>query len=96
MADRISCSTFIPVGDGSIFGQLETISLVSKWMGHSDNDRTRLSAAVFSSSDGDVDPSLRAEFVSTSFAGSQAFSTGKLGVQRLGAYVMYGVSTTTY
>ena len=30
------------------------------------------------------------------FAGSQAFSAGKLGVQRIGGYAMVGVAPTTY
>ena len=46
---------FIPVGDGNIFGQLGDNQLGVEWMGHSDNDRTRLSAALISSTDGNVD-----------------------------------------
>src|SRR6478735_6075093 len=87
---------FIPVGDGNIFGQLGDNQLGVEWMGHSFNDRTRLSAAVFSSTDGNVDLPYGQNSYSAFFAGSQAFSTGKLGVQRLGAYAMYGVAPTTY
>lgn len=65
-------------------------------MGHSDNDRTRLSAAVFSSTDGNVDLPYGQNSYSAFFAGSQAFSTGKLGVQRIGGYAMYGQAPTTY
>ena len=46
---------FIPVNDGNIFGQLGDNQLGAEWMGHSADDRTRLSAAVFSSTDGNVD-----------------------------------------
>jgi len=83
---------YIPVGDGNIFGQIGDNQLGAEWMGHSANDRTRLSAAVFSSTDGNVDLPYGQNSYSTFFAGSQAFSTGKLGVQRLGAYAMYGVA----
>ena len=87
---------FIPVGDGNIFGQIGDNQIGAEWMGHSANDRTRLSAAVFSSTDGNVDLPYGQNSYSAFFAGSQAFSTGKLGVQRLGAYAMYGVAPTTY
>jgi len=87
---------FIPVGDGNIFGQVGDNQLGVEWMGHSDNDRTRLSAAVFSSTDGNVDLPYGQNSYSAFFAGSQAFSAGKLGVQRIGGYAMYGVAPTNY
>lgn len=87
---------FIPVGDGNIFGQVGDNQLGAEWMGHSDNDRTRLSAAVFSSTEGNVDVPYGQNSYSAFFAGSQAFSAGKLGVQRIGGYAMYGVAPTTY
>lgn len=65
-------------------------------MGHSYNDRTRLSAAVFSSTDGNVDLPYGQNSYTAFFAGSQAFSAGKLGVQRVGGYAMVGVAPTTY
>src|SRR6202166_3915778 len=46
---------FIPVGDGNIFGQIGDNQLGVEWMGHSLNDRTRISAALLSSNDGNVD-----------------------------------------
>jgi hypothetical protein len=87
---------YIPVGDGNIFGQIGDNQIGAEWLGHSANDRTRLSAAVFSSTDGNVDLPYGQNSYTAFFAGSQAFSTGKLGVQRLGAYAMYGVAPTTY
>jgi len=87
---------FIPVNDGNIFGQLGDNQLGAEWMGHSFNDRTRLSAAVFSSTDGNVDLPYGQNSYTAFFAGSQAFSAGKLGVQRLGGYAMVGVAPTTY
>ena len=87
---------FIPVGDGNIFGQLGDNQLGVEWMGHSYDDRTRLSAAVFSSTDGNVDLPYGQNSYTAFFAGSQAFPTGKLGVQRIGGYAMVGVAPTTY
>src|ERR1700757_2386447 len=87
---------FIPVGDGNIFGQLGDNQLGVEWMGHSFNDRTRLSAAVFSSTDGNVDLQYGQNSHTAFFAGSQAFSAGKLGVQRVGGYAMVGEAPTTF
>src|SRR6201982_831741 len=87
---------FIPVNDGNIFGQLGANQLGAEWMGHSFNDRTRLSAAVFSSTDGNVDLPYGQNSYTAFFAGTQAFSTGKLGVQRIGGYAMVGAAPTTY
>ena len=86
---------FIPVGDGNIFGQIGDNQLGVEWMGHSANDRTRLSFALVSSTDGNVDLQYGANSYTTFIAGSQAFGT-KLGVQRLGGYAMYGVVPTSY
>src|SRR4051812_11415995 len=71
---------FIPVGSGNIFGQIGDNQIGLEWMGHSYNDRTRLSAAVFSSTDGNVDLPYGQNSYTAFFAGSQAFSTGRLGV----------------
>jgi hypothetical protein len=87
---------FIPVGDGNIFGQVGDNQLGVEWMGHSANDRTRVSAALFSSVDGNVDLPYGRNSYTGFFAASQAFDTGKLGVQRLGAYVMVGEAPTAY
>lgn len=87
---------FIPVGDGNIFGQIGDNQLGVEWMGHSANDRTRLSAALLSSTDGNVDLQYGRNSYTGFFAASQAFDTGKLGVQRVGAYAMIGVAPTAY
>ena len=87
---------FIPVGDGNIFAQLGDNQLGVEWMGHSLNDRTRLSVAVFNSVDGNVDLPYGQNSYTTFIAGSQAFDAGKLGVQRIGGYAMIGVAPTTY
>ena len=87
---------FIPVGDGNIFGQIGDNQLGVEWMGHSANDRTRVSAALFSSVDGNVDLQYGRNSYTGFFAASHAFDTGKLGVQRIGAYAMIGVAPTSY
>jgi len=87
---------FMPVGDGNIFGQIGDNQLGVEWMGHSLNDRTRVSAALLSSTDGNVDLPNGANSYSGFFAASQAFEAGKLGVQRIGAYAMIGDAATTY
>jgi hypothetical protein len=87
---------FIPVGDGNIFGQIGDNQLGVEWMGHSANDRTRISAALLSSNDGNVQLTNGANSYSGFFAASQAFDAGKLGVQRIGAYAMIGDAPTTY
>ena len=87
---------FIPVGDGNIFGQIGDNQLGVEWMGHSANDRTRISAALLSSTDGNVDLQYGRNSYTGFFAASQAFDAGKLGVQRIGAYAMIGEAPTAY
>jgi hypothetical protein len=87
---------FIPVGDGNIFGQIGDNQLGVEWMGHSMDDRTRVSAAVFGSTDGNVDVPYGQNSYSAFFAASHAFSAGKLGVQRIGGYALIGQAATTF
>lgn len=86
---------FMPVGDGNIFGQMGDNQLGAELMGHSWNDRTRYSAALVSSTDGN--PGLPYGNAYTGFfTFSQAFDAGKLGVDRIGAYVMVGQAPTYF
>lgn len=86
---------FLPVGDGNIFGQMGDNQLGLEWMGHSYNDRSRVSASLVSSSDGT--PGLVYGNAYTGFfTASQAFDVGKLGVDRIGAYAMIGQAPTFY
>ena len=86
---------FMPVGDGNIFGQMGDNQLGVEVMGHSYNDRTRYSAALLSSTDGT--PGMPYGNAYTGFfTFSQAFDTGKLGVDRIGAYAMIGEAPTYY
>src|ERR1700693_2812186 len=86
---------FIPVGDGNIFGQMGDNQLGAELMGHSNNDRTRYSAALLSSTDGNVGLPYGNAYTGF-FAVSQAFDAGKLGVDRIGAYAMIGQAPTYY
>jgi hypothetical protein len=87
---------FVPVGDGNIFGQMGDNQLGVEVMGHSWNDRTRYSAALLSSVDGQVGLPYGANAYSGFFTVSQAFDTGKAGVQRIGAYAFVGEAPTTW
>jgi hypothetical protein len=86
---------FIPVGDGNVFGQMGDNQLGVEVMGHSYNDRTRYSAALISSTDGNVGLPYGNAYTGF-FTVSQAFDTGKLGVDRIGAYAMIGEAPTFY
>jgi hypothetical protein len=87
---------FIPQGDGNVFGQMGDNQLGVEVMGHSWNDRTRYSVALLSSSDGQVGLPYGANSYSGFFAASQAFDTGKAGVQRIGAYAFVGQAPTSW
>jgi hypothetical protein len=87
---------FIPQGDNNVFGQIGDNQLGVEVMGHSVNDRTRYSAALLSSSDGNVGLVTGANSYTGFFTFSQAFDTGKLGVQRIGGYAMVGEAATYY
>jgi len=86
---------FTPVGDGNIFGQMGDNQLGAEIMGHSYNDRTRYSAALLSSTDGNVGLPYGNAYTGF-FTVSQAFDVGKLGVDRIGAYAMIGEAPTYY
>ncbi|HZW94242.1 MAG TPA: hypothetical protein VFF64_14920 [Candidatus Eremiobacteraceae bacterium] len=87
---------FSPQGDGNIFGQIGDNQLGLEYLGHSVDDRTRISAALISSQDGNVGLTLGSNSYTGFFTGSQAFDTGKLGVQRVGFYAMVGEAATYF
>jgi hypothetical protein len=87
---------FSPVGDGNTFGRMGDNQLGMELMGHSYNDRTRYSAALLSSNDGQVGFNYGANAYSGFFAASQAFDAGKMGVDRIGFYAMLGQAPTFY
>ncbi|MGB7437076.1 MAG: hypothetical protein WBR26_01705 [Candidatus Acidiferrum sp.] len=66
-----------------------------EWLGHSADDRTRVSAALLSASDGEVNlPTSRG--YGTFFAASRAFEIGGLGLQRVGGFAYLGQEPTYY
>jgi hypothetical protein len=87
---------FIPPGDANIFGQIGDNQIGVEWQGHSANDRTRLSVAVLSSTDGSPDVPYGSNSYSTFITGSQAFNVGKLGTDRVGFYAMLGQAPTRF
>ena len=87
---------FIPVNDGNIYGQIGDNQLGIEVLGHSVDDRTRYSAAVVSSSDGNVNLVTTSNAYSGFFTASQAFDAGRLGVDRIGGYAMMGLASTYY
>lgn len=87
---------FIPIGDGNIFGQMGDNQLGMEYVGHSYNDRTRISAALLSSNNGNVNLTLGANSYSGFFTFDQAIDAGKWDVQRLGAYAFVGEAATYY
>jgi hypothetical protein len=84
---------FIPVGDNNFFAQLGDNQLGIQWLGHSANDHTRVSAALFSSNDGNPDL-VNANTYSGYFSASQGFDVGGLGLQRVGGYYFVGSAPT--
>jgi hypothetical protein len=87
---------FIPVGDNNIYGQIGDNQLGLEVMGHSADDRTRYAATLISSNDGNVGLVTGANAYSGFFTASQAFDAGKLGVERIGGYLMVGEAPTYY
>jgi hypothetical protein len=87
---------FIPVGDGNIFGQMGSNQLGMEYMGHSFNDRTRISAALLTSSDGNENLITGANSYNGFFTFDQGIDLGKWGVDRLGAYGFVGEAATYY
>jgi len=87
---------FIPVNDGNTFGQMGDNQLGMEYMGHSVDDRTRISAALLSSNDGSVGLITGANSYSGFFTFDQAFDAGKLGTERVGAYAFVGEAATYY
>jgi hypothetical protein len=66
-----------------------------EWMGHSKDDRTRVSASLLSSNDGSPGlPTSRA--YDGFFAASRAFELGSLGLQRVGGFAYIGQAPTYF
>src|SRR6516162_4486566 len=66
-----------------------------EWMGHSKDDRTRVSASLLSSNDGQ--PGLPTSRGYDGFiAASRAFQWGNLGLQRVGGFAYFGQAPTYF
>ncbi len=70
-----------------------------EWMGHSANDRSRVSAALLQGTDGNPDfqsgiGSYAGRGYEGFIAASQAFEVGNLGLQRVGGFAYFGQSPT--
>jgi hypothetical protein len=82
------------VAEGYTFG-IGDNQLGLEWLGHSANDRTRVSAALLSANDGNENlPTNRA--YDGFFAASQAFEVGGLGLQRVGGFAAVGQASTYF
>jgi hypothetical protein len=86
---------FRPVGSGNRYGQIGDNQLGVELMGHSYDDRTRYSASLLSSNDGQVGLPYGNAYTGY-FAASRAFDAGRLGVDRIGGYAMIGQAPTYY
>jgi hypothetical protein len=87
---------YIPLGDGNIYGQMGNNQLGAEFLGHSYNDRTRISAALLSSSSGNENLITGANSYSGFFTFDEGIDTGRFGVQRLGGYAYVGDAATYY
>jgi len=87
---------FTPQGDGNVWGKMGDNQLGVEIMGHSYDDRTRYSVSLLSSNDGQIGLPYGANSYMGYFTASQAFDTGRLGVQRLGFYAMAGEAPTSW
>jgi hypothetical protein len=70
-----------------------------EWMGHSKDDRTRISASLLSGTDGNPDfqsgvGGAAGRDYEAFFAASQAFEVGHLGLQRVGGFAYLGRAST--
>jgi len=85
---------FQPPGEGYTFG-IGDNQLGLEWMGHSKDDRTRVSAALLSASEGTPGlPTSRG--YDAYFAASRAFEVGSLGLQRVGGFAAIGQAPTYF
>ena len=86
---------FQPVGEGSYVFGIGDNQVGVEWMGHSKDDRTRISASLLSQSDGQPGlPTNRG--YGGYFSGSRAFEIRGLGLQRVGAFAYIGQAPTYY
>jgi hypothetical protein len=92
---------FQPVGEASYTFGLGDNQVGLEWMGHSKDDRTRVSASLLNSNDGQ--PNFTSSTGTTTgraydafFAASRAFQAGNFGVQRVGGFAFIGQAPTYF
>jgi hypothetical protein len=86
---------FQPVTESSYVFGIGDNQVGVEWMGHSKNDRTRVSVALLSSNDGS--PGLQtSRGYDTFLSASHAFEAKSLGVQRVGAFAYIGQAPTYF
>jgi hypothetical protein len=95
---------FQPPGESLYHAGIGDNQVGVEWMGHSKDDRTRVSAALLNSNDGQ--PSFTSsngtEATTTGrsydgfFAASHAFQAGSLGLQRVGGFAFIGRAPTYF
>lgn len=86
---------FRPAGDNNVFGGIGDPQLGVELQGHSENDYTRYSLTMASSSDGQVGLGVSQTYnVFGNF--TQGFELPKLGLQRVGVYGYLGQSPTYF
>lgn len=93
---------FQPMGESYAFG-IGDNQVGVEWMGHSKDDRTRISASLLTSTDGSPGlisnngaggAPLTGKTYDGYFAASQAFQVGSLGLQRVGGFAYIGQAPT--
>src|SRR5580704_7538417 len=97
---------FQPVGETTYSFGIGDNQVGLEWMGHSKNDRTRISAALLTSTDGSPGltsnngggiasgGTLTGKTYDGYFTASQAFQIGGLGLQRVGGFAYIGQAPT--
>jgi len=84
----------VPENPNFVFG-IGNNQVGVEWLGHSKDDRTRISASLLSSNDGSPGlPTSRA--YDGFFAASRAFQLGSLGLQRVGGFAYIGEAPTYF
>jgi len=98
-----SAANPVAVGEGLYKFGIGDNQVGIEWMGHSKNDRTRISASLLNSNDGNPGFSstngmgglITGRSYDGYVAASQAFEAGSLGLQRVGGFVYVGGAPTS-
>jgi hypothetical protein len=96
---------FQPVGENLYKNGIGDNQVGVEWMGHSKDDRTRVSASLLNSNDGQPNFSsnngannfgVTGKSYNGYFAASHAFEVGSLGLQRVGGFAYIGEAPTYF